>query len=176
MTMQVLQKETKDDLQLQPEIEVLVKSLQEDSLQIAELVEMEQSYTMELTSHFKQLVEQVNRSFHLKPATISKSDTTIEDVVLTTQGLVCVTYAGGKISSKSLESLPGDMIVKIFLEVVPSISQMFVEKRKRLNARVEMLEEIAREIRKAVPASAGSMRQQKSDRSSQLAIRAVLQP
>ena len=174
MTMQVMQTENKDDRSPQPDIALLIKSLQEDSLQISELTEMEQSYTLEVATHFKQLIEQLNRSFHLKPATISKSDNSIEDVIITPQGLVCVTLVGGKISSKPLESLPGEMMLKILAEVVPSITQTLTEKRQKLTTRVEMLEVIAREIRKTAPVAAGSGRQQKSSLVSQDAIRAAL--
>ena len=137
------------------EITVSIKSLQEESLQISELTEMERNYVMEVITYAKQLIEPTGLSFHIKPSSISKSDSSLTDVVLTSQGYVCLMYNGGLVSSRSLESLQTETLVKILLEVLPELKALFGEKREKLSARVGMLEKMAREFRKiaVVPSS-----------------------
>lgn len=125
-----------------------IKQLQEESLQVSELSEMEKSYGVEVISYVKQLIEPVGVSFRVNPASISKSDSSLADVVLTPQGMVCLTYNSGLVSSRSLESLQTETLVKILLEVLPQLSVIFAEKREKLSGRVGMLEKMVREFRK----------------------------
>ena len=130
------------------EIALSIKSLQEESLQISELVEMEKTYSVEVISQLKQLIEPLNVAFHVKPSSVSKSDSTIGDVVLTPQGIVCIIHTGGTINSRSLESLPSEILMRILIEVVPQVKQLLSEKRQKISGRVGTLEKIAREFRK----------------------------
>ena len=142
------------------EISSSIKGLQEESLQIIELVEMERTYSVEVVMLVKQIIEPLNTSFHVKPGAISKSDSTIRDVVLTPQGVVCIIHDSGTINSRNLESLPSEIMVRILSEVIPEVKQVLTEKRQKISARVGMLEKIAREFRKVSGTSKQGGRQQ----------------
>ncbi|MDG6998586.1 MAG: hypothetical protein JRN15_05670 [Nitrososphaerota archaeon] len=130
------------------EIGPSIKALQEESLQISELSEMERNYVIEVISYIKQLIEPVGVSFHIKPASVAKSDSSLSDVVLTPQGMVCLMYNSGLVSTRTLESLQTETLVRILVEVLPELSAIFSEKREKLSVRVGMLEKMAREFRK----------------------------
>ncbi|MHB8567133.1 MAG: hypothetical protein ACYC7D_11450 [Nitrososphaerales archaeon] len=127
---------------------ISIKSLQEESLQISELTEMERTYGAEVITSLKQVIEPLNVSYHVKPGSISKADSTLSDVILTPQGVVCLIHNNGTVNSKTLESLQSETLVKILAEIIPEVRSLLVDKRQKISGRVGMLEKVAREFRK----------------------------
>lgn len=136
------------------EITASIKSLQEETQQISELVEMERSYSAEVSNQLKQIILPLNSSYHIKPESISKNDSSISDAVLTPQGVVCVFYTSGNVVSRPLESIASEVLIRILSEVIPETKILMNERRQKLSGRVMMLEKLSKEMRK-VP-SAGS--------------------
>jgi hypothetical protein len=130
------------------EITNSIRSLQEETQQISELVEMERSYSAEVSSQLKQIIMPLNASYHVKPESVSKNDSSISDVVLTPQGVVCVFYNSGNIVSRPIESITSEVLVKILSEVIPDVKVLMNERRQKLSGRVVTLEKISKEMRK----------------------------
>lgn len=130
------------------EIALSIKALAEESLQISELTEMERTYATEVIGLLKQVIEPLNNTFHIKPASLSKTDSSIQDVVLTPQTIVVVMHSTGTINSRPLESFSTEILMRIIAEVVPEAKRFLVEKRQKITGRVGSLEKIAREFRK----------------------------
>ncbi|HXQ91399.1 MAG TPA: hypothetical protein VN739_00225 [Nitrososphaerales archaeon] len=133
------------------DINFAIKSLQEETQQIFELIEMERTYGAEVSNQLKQIINPLNLSYHIKPESISKTDSSISDVVLTPQGMICVFNNAGSMISRPLESFQSDVLIRILLEVIPEIKVMLNEKRQKMSGRVMTLERVAKELRK-VPA------------------------
>ena len=136
------------------EITASIKSLQEETQQISELVEMERSYSADVSNQLKQIILPLNSSYHIKPESISKNDSSISDAVLTPQGVVCVFYTSGNVVSRPLESITSEVLIRILSEVIPEAKILMNERRQKLSGRVMMLEKLSKEMRK-VP-NAGS--------------------
>jgi|GEM_PF-2433068 hypothetical protein len=132
-------------------IALSIRTLQEESLQIAELSEMEKSYAAEVSALLRQLIEPLNTAYHIKPASVSNRDASLSDVVLTPQGMLFFMHNHGTINSKTLESLPSEVLVKVLAEVVPQIKKVMIDKRQKIAARVATLEKIGREFKKIAP-------------------------
>ena len=131
-----------------------IKSLQEESQQISELVEMERSYSAEVSAQLKQIIMPLNASYHIKPESISKNDSSISDAVLTPQGVVCVFYSSGNVVSRPLESITSEVLIKILSEVIPEAKILTNERRQKLSGRVMTLEKLSKEMRKVPTAGA----------------------
>ena len=138
------------------EITNSIKSLQEESQQISELVEMERSYSAEVTIQLKQIIMPLNASYHIKPDSVSRSDSSISDVILTPQGVVCVFYSSGNVVSRPLESITSEVLIKILSEVIPEAKRLTNERRQKLSGRVMTLEKLSKEMRKIPNANARS--------------------
>jgi hypothetical protein len=136
------------------EIALSIKALAEESLQISELTEMEKSYGSEVIGLLKQVIEPLNNTFHIKPTSLSKTDSSIQDVVLTPQSMVVVMHSTGTINSRPLESFSTEILMRIIAEIVPEAKRFLVEKRQKITGRVGSLEKIAREFRKLPTQSA----------------------
>ncbi|MHB1867411.1 MAG: hypothetical protein ACYCPP_00520 [Nitrososphaerales archaeon] len=140
------------------EISNSIKSLQEESQQISELVEMERSYSLEVSNQLKQIIMPLNASYHIKPQSVSKNDSSISDVVLTPQGVVCVFYSSGTVAARPLESINSEVLIRILSEVIPDAKVLMNERRQKLSGRVMMLEKLSKEMRK-VPTAGGRSKQ-----------------
>ncbi len=136
------------------EITNSIRSLQEESQQISELVEMERSYSAEVSNQLKQIIMPLNASYHIKPESISRNDSSISDAVLTPQGVVCVFYSSGNVVSRPLESITSEVLIKILSEVIPEAKILMNERRQKLSGRVMMLEKLSKEMRKVPTAGA----------------------
>jgi hypothetical protein len=152
------QKETSADSEIQQPSEqkdsaiaLSIRTLQEESLQISELSEMERNYAAEVSSLLRQLIEPLNTAYHIKPGSVSNRDATLTDVVLTPQGMLFFMHNHGTINSKTLENLPSEVLVKILAEVVPQVKKVMIDKRQKISARVATLEKIGREFKKIAP-------------------------
>ncbi len=130
------------------EVALSIKALAEEQLQISELSEMERTYATEVIGLLKQVIEPLNNTFHIKPTSLSKTDSSIQDVVLTPQSIVVVMHSTGTINSRPLETFSTEILMRIIAEVVPEAKRYLVEKRQKITGRVGSLEKIAREFRK----------------------------
>ena len=130
------------------DVSLLAKSLQEETLQISELIEMERNYSSEIALQLKQIIQPLNLSYHIKPDTISKTDASITDAILTPQGIVCVFSNAGTVITKPVESFQSEVIMRILKEVIPEAKALMNEKRQKLSGRVVALEKVSKELRK----------------------------
>ena len=152
----------------EPEVTNSLKALSEEFQQISELVEMEKSYLADVTTQLKQMITPLNASYHIKPESVSKNDSSISDVVLTPQGIVCVFYNSGTVVTRPLESIASEVLIRILGEVIPDVKALMNERRQKLSGRVMTLEKLSKEIRK-VPTVGGRSGQIASGPSGQTA-------
>jgi hypothetical protein len=158
------------------DIALSIKALAEESLQISELTEMEKTYAAEVISLLKAVIEPLNNTFHIKPTSLSKTDSSIQDVVLTPQSIVVVMHSTGTINSRPLESFSTEILMRIIAEVVPEAKRFLVEKRQKITGRVSSLEKIAREFRKLPMQAAAGKQANRSAVKSQLTAQSAEQP
>ena len=137
----------------------LIRSVQEESLKIKELSEMEKVYTTDTISVLRQFIEPLGKSYHLDPTLLSKVDPNIVDIVLTPQGSICLIYNNGSIVTRSLENLSSESLVRVLTQILPEIRLFLAERRQKLSIRTGVLEKVADEF-KRVP-SLGSKQSQR---------------
>lgn len=132
------------------EILSAITMLKEESAQIGELSELERQYATETINYIKKLIEPLNTSFHIDPHTVMKGDGSITDIVLTPQGTICLVKKENVVS-KPLESLQTETLVNIIQQVLPEIKDHVASKREKMTSRVNMLERVAKELKKVGP-------------------------
>jgi hypothetical protein len=152
--------EREDSPQRDADVTLSIKALEEEFLQISELSELEKSYSGEVISLLKAIIEPLNATFHVKPSSVSKTDSSINEVVLTPQGILCIMRNNGSMNSRPIESLPSEILVKVLMEVIPEVKRLLIERRQKVSTRVATLEKVLREFRKVSggPASAAARR------------------
>jgi hypothetical protein len=130
-----------------------IASLREEASQLDELSELEREYSKEVISQLKGMLESLNASFRIPPASITKSDTSLTDVILTAQCSLCL-IRNENTTTRALESVKTETLLAVVKQVAPQIRSLAVERRMRMAERVTMLERVTKEFMKLRTASA----------------------
>jgi hypothetical protein len=128
------------------DIDASIKTLQEETRQMIELVEIERTYSAEAVSQFKRVIVNLGSSYNVKEAWSGRAD--IDRAVLTAQGDICIVHSNGVIQSKPLESISSETLLKILTLAIPEIKRTLQEKRQMTGLRASILERVARELSK----------------------------
>lgn len=149
------------------EVNLSIRFLSEELLQISELSEMERGYAGELAAYLKQFLEPMGMPFHIKPSSLLRSDSSLSDVILTPQGTLILMHNNGMVNSKSLDSLQSETLLRILNELIPEMKSVLSERRQKISGRVGMLEKATREFRRVPPGTSATTVIRKSHSSSQ---------
>ena len=149
------------------EVNLSIRFLSEELLQISELSEMERGYAGELAAYLKQFLEPMGMPFHIKPSSLLRSDSSLSDVILTPQGTLILMHNNGMVNSKSLDSLQSETLLRILNELIPEMKSVLSERRQKISGRVGMLEKATREFRRVPPGTSATTAIRKSHSSSQ---------
>ena len=138
-----------------------LKDIQEEFLQITELASMEKNYTRELSNLLKQVLVVLRTSVPISPEVFKMQ---VKDAALSSEGNVLVIQDDGLISSKSLEEFDSETAVKVVADGLPKLRLAATNHRKKIGARVNVLEEVIRELRKLVRALGEGKREGKAEK------------
>jgi hypothetical protein len=132
----------------QADIDSAIKTLQEESHQMVELMEIEKTYAAESVLQFKRIIEPLMVSYDVKDAWNTARGENIQAATLTAEGIVCVTFMNGVVQAKPLESVRCETLLKILSIAIPEVKQILVERREITSLRAGVLEKIAKELSK----------------------------
>ena len=137
----------------QDEIEItnVVRSILEESQQIAELTEMEKVYSAHVVTRFSEITSSLRESYHIKPESMAKNDSSVTDAVLTPNGMILIYHNNQLVTSTPLESIKCDDLLRILEETIPKAELFLKEKQQKIGQRVITLEKLVTEIRKITP-------------------------
>jgi hypothetical protein len=128
------------------DIDSSIRTLQEESHQMVELIEIERTYSTETVLQFKRIIYALGISYNVKDAWNARDN--IEKAFLTPQGVVCVIYTNGSVQSKPLEEIKSETLLKILSIAIPEAKKYLVEKRQITGMRASVLERVAKELGK----------------------------
>jgi|GEM_PF-3198256 hypothetical protein len=125
----------------------LVRALQQEILDVMELSETEKAYAAQIKETLKRVISSLGRSFRLDPSLFRKLPRNVTDVVLSPQGIFCLTYNDNSISTRSLENLSTESLLMVLERLLPEIEQEITDRHRKLIIRVAVLERISNEIK-----------------------------
>lgn len=125
-----------------------IRSLKDESNQISDLEVIEHSYSIEAANILRDMIRPLGRSFHINPELYRMNDFAISDIVLTPDAELQIFSDNAKVISKSLESIPTDLLVGIVAEVMPNVENMIYERNLKLRERRTAIQKLTTEIRK----------------------------
>jgi hypothetical protein len=126
----------------------LIRSLHQDSIDVAELRDSEKLHVADVTQSLRSLIEPLGKSFQLEPSLFPKLNRNVTEVVLSPQGSICLIRADGSIVTRSLENLSSESLLKVLSLVLPEVRRELAEKRSKLAARSELLEKVSSELKR----------------------------
>ena len=130
-------------------------SLQSEFAQLSELDEMERNYTRKLIESMKMLQSEVDIALPLQKESLGPAYSTAKESYLASDCVVIVVGADDARSSIPLAHFEARYVLAIVKEATPVLAKIISEKRKEVGSRVDLLERILKEVKKA-----GNMAQQ----------------
>lgn len=139
-------------------------SLQSEFAQLSELDEMEGNYTRKLIESLKILQSEVDMALPLQKESLGPAYSKAKEAYLASDCVVIVVGEEDGKRSIPLSSFEPRYVLSVVKEATPALAKIISEKRKEVGGRVDLLERILKEVKKA-----GSMAKQ-TERSAPRAV------
>ncbi len=136
-----------------------LKELQSEVAQLSELDEMERTYSLRLIDSIKLLQSEIDVGIPLHVGLLPAYQSNIKTAYLVSEGVVVMTDKDGATLTLPLTHLKPQDILAVVQDATPALREIISEKRKLVGGRVDILERILRDMKKA----GSSMKQSKHD-------------
>ena len=123
--------------------------LQSEFAQLSELDEMEHNYTRKLIESMKMLQSGVEEAMPLSKESLGPAYSGAKEAYLASDCVVVVLGADDSKSSIPLTRFASKYVLAIVKEATPVLAKIISEKRKEVGTRVDLLERILKEVKKA---------------------------
>lgn len=124
-------------------------TLQSEFAQLSELGEMESNYTKKLIDALKVLQSEVDTALTLPIPSLGPAYSGSKEAFLAPDCLVMVTDSENQKRCVPLERFEPKYVLSIVKDATPELARIISERRKDVGARVDLLERILREVKKA---------------------------
>ena len=141
--------QAKSDSGLDDSIVSQLTALQSEYAQLSELDEMERNYILKLVDSLKALQSGIDSAIPLHVAALGISRSKAKEAYLASDGVVIIHEEGGKPISVPLSRFPAKDVLAIVQDATPEIGRIVSERRREIGARVELLERVLKEMKKA---------------------------
>ena len=125
-----------------------LKVINEEILQLSEFLIEDKKLAQELCKLLKQVLKHLNLSFVIPPRAIPIFEK-IDQIILNEEGHLIFVHEKTKVDSKALEEYPPEIILIVFLNIIPKLGKLLRLYRKRVGMRVNFFEKIYRELENA---------------------------
>jgi hypothetical protein len=123
-----------------------IRDIQGQHLMLTDLIEKEKAYTVKLTEMVKTLQRDADDVIPLRPEAIGER---CQAAYLVSEGVVVMFDAQRHMSSKPFSALPASAIVSAIEDCTSALSRLMADKRRTETDRVESLERVMKELKKA---------------------------
>lgn len=145
-----MSKESEDRYQKPGEkIVTALREIQGEFAQLSELDEMEHNYALKLVDQLRQIQSVVDNVVPLPREALPDEYSQAKEAYLTVDAVVVVVDANGKQISVPLSKFEPSQVLSTVTYVTPLLKRAISEKRRATGERVELLERVLREVKKA---------------------------
>jgi hypothetical protein len=128
-----------------------INSLREESMQVSELLKLEDYYSKEIINELKQIMAPRKASFHLNPLTMLEQNASISSSVLNSEGVVSFLNNRGQVLfRKQLGEFQRDVFLKIIDEILPGVKSLLNSEPAKSAEGLSAIKRISMELRKII--------------------------
>ena len=124
-------------------------SLQSEFAQLSELDEMERNYTRKLIDSMKMLQGEVDEAMPLQKESLGPKYSNAKEAYLASDCVVVIVGMDDVKTSIPLTKFEPQYVLSIVKEATPALAKIISERRKDVGSRVDLLERILKEVKKA---------------------------
>jgi len=125
-----------------------LKVINEEILQLSEFLIEDTKLARELCKILRPILKHLNLSFAIPPRAIPIHEKT-DRITLNQEGHLIFVYERNKVDSKALEEYPPEIVLIVFLSIIPKLGKTLKLYRKKVGMRVDFFEKIYRELENA---------------------------
>jgi hypothetical protein len=126
-----------------------LRNMQGEFAQLSELEEMERNYAEKLVDSLKVIQSVVDEPIPVERASLGPRYKYVKEAYLASDAVVVLMNASGIHSALPLARFKSSEILSIVQSATPQLKKVIAQKRKDTGDRVELLERILKEIKKA---------------------------
>ncbi len=122
-----------------------IRMINEETLQLSEFLIEEKKLAQELCRLIRPILKRLNLSFVIPPEAIPIFKKT-DRIILNEAGHLIFVYEKTKVSSKPLEEYPPEIVLTVFLNIIPELGKTMQSYRKKIGMRINFFEKMYREL------------------------------
>ena len=145
----------KHKLELEQKLQELLRSINEETLQLSEFLMEEGKLIRELCMSMRQILKKLNVSFNIPPKDIPIK-AKVKKVVLNEECHLILVYEKGEVHSAFLAEYPPEIVMATLLVIMPELAEVIMLYRKKISTRVSFFAKIKKELKNVVKAIVGS--------------------
>jgi hypothetical protein len=144
----------KSKAELEQKLQDLLKSINEETLQLSEFLMEESKMMEELCMSLKQIVKKLNISFNIPPQNVPFRKK-IKKVILNEEGHLIVVHEKGEVNSAFLAEYPPEIVMAVLWAVMPELAKVVMLYRKKISTRVNFFGKVKKELKSVAKAIIG---------------------
>jgi len=164
----------KHKLELEQKLQELLRSINEETLQLSEFLMEEGKLVRELCMSMRQILKKLNVSFNIPPKDIPIK-AKVKKVVLNEECHLILVYEKGEVHSAFLAEYPPEIVMATLLVIMPELAEVIMLYRKKISTRVSFFAKIKKELKNVVKAIVGSKETEAAETESMDAVKDSLQ-
>ena len=125
-----------------------LKVINEEILQLSEFLIEDKKLAQELCRLVKPILKHLNLSFTIPARAIPLFEKT-DQIILNEDGHLIFVHEKNKIDSKALKEYPPEIVLLVFLNIIPKLGKVLKLYRRKVGMRVNFFEKMYRELENA---------------------------
>jgi hypothetical protein len=144
----------KSKVEIEQKLQELLKSINEETLQLSEFLMEESKLTNELCVSLKQILKRLNVSFNIPPGNLPLRKN-VKKVILNEECHLIFVYEKGEVNSAFLANYPPEIVMAALWIIMPELAKVVILYRKKISTRVNFFAKVKKELKNVVKAIAG---------------------
>ncbi len=144
----------KSKVEIEQKLQELLRSINEETLQLSEFLMEEHELMTEVCTSLKQVLKKLNVSFNIPPKDIPIKKK-IKKVILNEEGHLILVYEKGDVYSAFLAEYPPEIVMAVLWVLMPELAKVIMLYRKKISTRVNFFGKVKKELKSVVKAIIG---------------------
>jgi hypothetical protein len=144
----------KSKVEIEQKLQELLKSINEETLQLSEFLMEESKLIKELCGSLRQILKRLNVSFNIPPQNLPLPKR-VQKVILNEEGHLILVYEKGEVNSAFLAEYPPEIVMAALWIVMPELAKVVMLYRKKISTRVNFFGKVKKELKSVVKAITG---------------------
>lgn len=144
----------KSKVEIEQKLQELLKSINEETLQLSEFLMEENKLMNEICISLKQILKKLNVSFNIPPRDIPLRKK-VKKVILNEEGHLILVHEKGEVNSAFLAEYSPEIVMAVLWVIMPELAKVVMLYRKKISTRANFFGKIKKELKSVVKAIVG---------------------